>query len=105
MYCKCGRVGMARKVFNSMTKKNVKSWTAMISGYGMHGCAREALDVFYEMQRVGVNPNYITFVSVLAACSHGGLVEEGRHWFQMMSRDFHIEPGVEHYACMVDLLG
>lgn len=105
MYCKCGRVEMARKVFNQMTEKNVKSWTAMISGYGMHGCAKEALEVFYEMQRDGVKPNYITFVSVLAACSHAGLLEEGRHWFQTMSQKFDVEPGVEHYGCMVDLLG
>ncbi|KAF5189346.1 Pentatricopeptide repeat-containing protein [Thalictrum thalictroides] len=105
MYCKCGRVETARKAFNRMNEKNVKSWTAMISGYGMHGRAKESLEVFYEMQKNGVKPNYITFVSVLAACSHAGLVEEGRHWFQTMSTKFNIEPGVEHYGCMVDLLG
>ncbi|KAF9604515.1 hypothetical protein IFM89_007636 [Coptis chinensis] len=105
MYCKCGRVEMARKVFNCMKEKNVKSWTAMISGYGMHGHAKEALEVLHLMQREGVKPNYITFVSVLAACSHAGLLEEGRHWFHTMSQEFHIEPGVEHYGCMVDLLG
>ncbi|OVA17385.1 Pentatricopeptide repeat [Macleaya cordata] len=105
MYCKCGRVEMARKAFDLMKEKNVKSWTAMIAGYGMHGLAREALEVFYEMQRVGVKPNYITFVSVLAACSHAGLVEEGWHWFKTMNQEFGIEPGVEHYGCMVDLLG
>ncbi|PIA41933.1 hypothetical protein AQUCO_02100046v1 [Aquilegia coerulea] len=105
MYCKCGRVETARKAFNCMKEKNVKSWTAMISGYGMHGQAKESLEVFYEMQKNGVKPNYITFVSVLAACSHAGLVEEGRHWFRTMNTKFDIEPGVEHYGCMVDLLG
>ncbi|PIA28798.1 hypothetical protein AQUCO_06600011v1 [Aquilegia coerulea] len=105
MYCKCGRVETARKAFNCMKEKNVKSWTAMISGYGMHGRAKESLEVIYEMQKEGVKPNYITFVSVLAACSHAGLVEEGWHWFETMNAEFNIEPGVEHYGCMVDLLG
>ena len=105
MYCKCGRVGMARKAFNRMKGKNIKSWTAMIAGYGMHGQAREALEVFDEMQSAGVKPNYITFVSVLAACSHAGLVTEGWQWFNAMAIEFNIVPGVEHYGCMVDLLG
>lgn len=105
MYCKCGRVGMARKAFNRMKEKNIKSWTAMLAGYGMHGQAREALEVFDEMQNAGVKPNYITFVSVLAACSHAGLVKEGWHWFNAMTAKFNIIPGVEHYGCMVDLLG
>ncbi|GMP29780.1 hypothetical protein CsSME_00004746 [Camellia sinensis var. sinensis] len=105
MYCKCGRVGMARRAFDRMKEKNVKSWTAMVAGYGMHGCAREALEVFYEMISARVIPNYITFVSVLAACSHAGLLDEGWHWFRTMEHKFGIEPGVEHYGCMIDLLG
>ncbi|XP_076935905.1 pentatricopeptide repeat-containing protein At3g26782, mitochondrial-like [Bidens hawaiensis] len=105
MYCKCGRVGTARTVFNRIKNKNVRSWTAMVAGYGMHGYAREALDVFYEMIRVNMVPNYITFVSVLSACSHAGLVDEGWHWFQTMTHKYNIEPGVEHYSCMVDLFG
>ncbi|KAJ4957915.1 hypothetical protein NE237_025026 [Protea cynaroides] len=82
-----------------------QSWTAMVAGYGMHGRAKESLEVFYEMQKAGVKPNYITFVSVLAACSHAGFVEEGWHWFKTMNQEFNIEPGIEHYGCMVDLLG
>lgn len=105
MYCKCGRVGMARKAFNQMKEKNVKSWTAMIAGYGMDGRAREALDVFYDMNRSEVEPNYITFVAVLAACSHAGFVDEAWYWFRAMQNRFSIEPGMEHYGCMVDLLG
>ncbi|KAJ7976297.1 Pentatricopeptide repeat-containing protein [Quillaja saponaria] len=105
MYSKSGRVKMARKAFNRMKEKNVKSWTAMVAGYGMHGHARDALEVFYKMVRSGVKPNYITFVSVLAACSHAGLLEEGWYWFKTMNSEFHVEPGVEHYGCMVDLLG
>ncbi|XAR52055.1 hypothetical protein NMG60_11006905 [Bertholletia excelsa] len=105
MYCKCGRVKMARRAFERMKEKNVKSWTAMIAGYGMHGHAREALEVFNEMIRTKVKPNYVTLVSVLAACSHAGLLDEAWHWFKAMEPKFDIEPGVEHYACMVDLLG
>ncbi|XP_058092997.1 pentatricopeptide repeat-containing protein At3g26782, mitochondrial [Magnolia sinica] len=105
MYCKCGRVKMAKGAFNRMKEKNVKTWTAMVAGYGMHGRGKEALQVFCEMQRAGIPPNYITFVSVLAACSHAGLVKEGWYWLNAMSKDFGIDPGVEHYGCMVDLLG
>lgn len=105
MYCKCGRVEMARKAFERMKEKNVKSWSAMIAGYGMHGYAKEALEVFYDMKRIGIKPNYITCISVLAACSHAGLVEEGWDCFKSMKRNFGVEPGVEHYGCMVDLLG
>ncbi|CAN0870177.1 Pentatricopeptide repeat-containing protein At3g26782, mitochondrial [Linum grandiflorum] len=105
MYCKCGKVQMARKSFDAMKDKNVRSWTAMISGYGMHGFAIEALEVFYEMIRVGVKPNYITFISVLNACSHAGLVEEGWRWFNSMNNQYQVVPGLEHYSCMVDLLG
>ncbi|KAH9625104.1 hypothetical protein KSS87_018093 [Heliosperma pusillum] len=105
MYCKCGRVSTARKAFERMNYKNVKSWSAMIAGYGMHGYPKEALNVFYDMKRAGVRPNYITFVSVLAACSHAGLVDEGWDCFMSMKKEFGLEPGVEHYSCMVDLLG
>lgn len=105
MYCKCGRVDMARKAFDRMKVKNYKSWTAMISGYGMHGYGKDAVEVFNKMIRSGVKPNYVTFVSVLTACSHAGLLEEGRHWFNRMHRDFNVEPGIEHYSCMIDLLG
>uniref|UniRef100_A0ACD5YM67 Uncharacterized protein n=1 Tax=Avena sativa TaxID=4498 RepID=A0ACD5YM67_AVESA len=105
MYSKCGRVEMARKAFEKIKKKNVLSWSAMITGYGMHGHGQQALDVFNEMKRSGQNPNYITFISVLAACSHAGLLDKGRYWYKTMKKEFGIEPGVEHLGCMVDLLG
>lgn len=105
MYCKCGRVRMARGAFDRMKAKNVKTWTALVAGYGMHGHAHEALQVFYEMRKAGVRPTYITFVTVLAACSHAGLLEEGWRWFKCMNHEYNIRPGVEHYGCMVDLLG
>lgn len=105
MYCKCGRIEAAKRAFNQMKEKNVKSWSAMVAGYGAHGHAKEALDVFYRMNSAGVKPNYITFVSVLAACSHAGMLDEGNYWFSAMENKFGIEPGVEHYGCMIDLLG
>ncbi|CAL9248544.1 unnamed protein product [Arabidopsis halleri] len=105
MYCKCGRVETARKAFDRMKNKNVRSWTAMIAGYGMHGHAVKALELFPAMIDSGVRPNYITFVSVLAACSHAGLHVEGWRWFNAMKGRFGVEPGLEHYGCMVDLLG
>jgi pentatricopeptide repeat protein len=105
MYSKCGRVEMARKAFQKIKGKNILSWSAMIAGCGMHGHGQEALEDFSEMRRSGLKPNYITFISVLAACSHAGLLKEGRYWYNAMRREFGIEPGVEHYGCMVDLLG
>ncbi|KAL8465241.1 hypothetical protein ACS0TY_034664 [Phlomoides rotata] len=105
MYCKCGSVNTGRRAFNRMNDKNVKSWSAMIAGYGMHGQAREALKVISQMIQDGVKPNSITFVSVLSACCHAGLVDEGWHWFCAMQHRFNINPTVEHYGCMVDLLG
>ncbi|XP_062010417.1 pentatricopeptide repeat-containing protein At3g26782, mitochondrial isoform X3 [Rosa rugosa] len=105
MYCKCGRVDMARKAFDCMKEKNVKTWTAMVAGYGMHGRAKEALEVFYKMISHGIKPNYITFVSLLNACSHAGLLAEGWYWFNTMNHEFGVKPGIEHYGCMVDLLG
>lgn len=105
MYFKCGKVEFAREAFEDTTNKNVTSWTSMIAGYGMHGLAQDAMDIFYKMRSSAVKPNYITFVSVLTACSHAGLVKEGQYWFNAMSHEYDIKPGVEHYGCMVDLLG
>eukprot|EP01018_Ginkgo_biloba_P023522 Gb_33335 [translate_table: standard] len=105
MYVKCGNVEIARQIFDKISHKNLESWTAMIAGYGMHGCGADALAIFNQMQQSGMKPDPITFVAVLSACSHSGLVDEGWHYFGSMVRDFGIEPRVEHYACMVDLLG
>ncbi|CAA0821973.1 Pentatricopeptide repeat-containing protein -mitochondrial [Striga hermonthica] len=105
MYCKCGRVNLARHTFDTMLEKNVKSWSAMIAGYGMHGHAKEALQLLSCMIRAGTKPNAITFVSVLSACCHAGLVDEGWHWFSSMQHRFNIDPSIEHYGCMIDLLG
>jgi pentatricopeptide repeat protein len=77
----------------------------MITGYGMHGHGEEALALFHKMQKIGIKPDHVTFTCVLNACSHAGLVDEGRQYFNSMSQAFCVTPRVEHYACMVDLLG
>eukprot|EP01018_Ginkgo_biloba_P024054 Gb_37629 [translate_table: standard] len=105
MYAKCGTVVDACHVFNEMPRRNVVSWTAMIVGYAMHGFGKEALQLFGQMQLSGLNPDHVTFVGVLSACCHAGLVDDGRQYFDCMSRHYNITPVMEHYCCMVDLLG
>ncbi|GLJ23736.1 hypothetical protein SUGI_0450010 [Cryptomeria japonica] len=105
LYAKCGSVEIACQVFDKMSKRNVISWSAMIDGYGMHGHGDKALELFVRMEQAGLKPDYVTFVCVLSACSHGGLVDEGWHYFNYMIEYYCIPPREEHYACMVDLLG
>lgn len=108
LYSKCGAVSMARQVFRRMPVKDVTSYNAMLLGCSMNGRVEEALDVFARMQSSDEGqrlvPNSITFVGVLSACKHGGLVADGRRYFRAMVDDFGIEPRLEHYGCMVDLL-
>jgi len=105
MYVKCGSLEKARELFDHMHHRDVVSWTTMIGGYAMHGCGKEALKHFEQMKRCGVIPDHITLVCVLSACSHAGLVDEGYHYFNRMRECYHITPSMEHYNCMVDLLG
>eukprot|EP01018_Ginkgo_biloba_P006326 Gb_17177 [translate_table: standard] len=105
MYAKCGSIEKARNLFDQMHQRNDGSWAAMIAGYALHGCGKEALKLFEQMQHSGVKPNHVTFICVLSACSHAGLVDEGVHYFDCMSQYYHITPAMEHYGCMVDLLG
>ncbi|XP_074582813.1 pentatricopeptide repeat-containing protein At4g30700 [Curcuma longa] len=105
MYAKCGSISEARKIFDEMEEKNVVSWNAMISAYGLHGKGTEALKLFEAMLSASIVPTGVTFLSVLYACSHGGLVEKGQNIFKSMLCDYGIKPRPEHYACMVDLLG
>jgi pentatricopeptide repeat protein len=104
MYGKCGSED-AFQVFDKMPERDVVSWNAMLAGYAQQGLGKEAFQLFEQMKKTGTIPNEITFVSVLSACSHVGLVDEGWHCFETMSRGYHITPGLGHYACMVDLLG
>ena len=105
MYGKCGSIELSRQVFDKVPQKDVASWTTMIAGYGMHGCREDVFSVFNEMQESGVAPNHVTFIAVLSACSHAGLVDKGRQFFNIMISKYQITPSMEHYACMVDLLG
>ena len=105
MHSKCGSVDEALFVFEKLPAKDVYSWTAMINGLAMHGDALSSLNLFSQMVRSGVQPNGVTFLGVLSACAHGGLVDEGLELFRLMRCDYHLEPKVDHYGCMVDLQG
>ncbi|XP_060205072.1 pentatricopeptide repeat-containing protein At3g47530-like [Lycium barbarum] len=105
MYSRCGCVEKAFEVFKGMGKKDVVSWSAMISGLASNGYGRDAIEAFREMQRVGVSPDDQTFTGVLNACSHSGLLDEGRMFFNSMSKEFGIPPNIHHYGCVVDLMG
>ncbi|KAK7293950.1 hypothetical protein RJT34_16832 [Clitoria ternatea] len=105
MYGKCGEISMGQRVFDKMKSRDVVSWNSLISIYGMHGFGKEAIQIFESMIHQGVSPSYISFIAVLGACSHSGLVEEGKVLFESMHSKYRIQPGMEHYACVVDLLG
>ncbi|KAL0384938.1 UNVERIFIED_CONTAM: Pentatricopeptide repeat-containing protein [Sesamum radiatum] len=105
MYSRCGSMEKAYEVFSRMVGRDVVSWSAMISGLAGNGYGWDAIEAFKEMQREGILPDDQTFTGVLSACSHSGLVEEGRMLFKCMSRDFGVTPNIHHYGCMVDLLG
>lgn len=105
MYSRCGRLDTGRRVFDSMSRRVVVSWNAMITGYAINGFAEDAITLFSQMQESRVKPNHITFVSLLSACSHAGLADKAWQYFESMKKKYQIIPQVEHYACMVDLLG
>lgn len=105
MYAKCGYIKIARSIFNKMKLHDTVSWTAMIMGYALHGHAHDALHLFNQMETEGVKPNSVAFVAVLTACSHAGLVDEARGYFDSMIRDYGLSPHVEHCAAFADLLG
>ncbi|GFZ02035.1 pentatricopeptide repeat (PPR) superfamily protein [Actinidia rufa] len=104
MYAKCGAVDLARDVFDEMPNRSVVSWNSMIMGHGMHGHGEKSLEMFLEMEKTGVMPNDATFTCILSVCAHGGMILEGWWYFDLMRRVYMIEPKVEHYGCMVDLL-
>lgn len=105
MYAKCGSINPALQVFNQMLERDVISWSTMIGGLANHGKAREAIELFQDMQRAGIEPNGITFLGLLAACSHAGCWTEGLRYFDSMRKYYQLEPEIEHYGCLVDLLG
>lgn len=105
MYAKCGAVHTAKKLFDMMDERHVTTWNAMIDGYGTHGHGEAAVELFNEMQNGTIKPNNVTFLCVLSACSHSGLVEEGLGYFTSMKNEYNLEPAMDHYGAMVDLLG
>ncbi|KAB1222709.1 hypothetical protein CJ030_MR2G022148 [Morella rubra] len=105
MYAKRGSICESQKVFNEMPQKTQFGWTAVISAYARHGDYESVLKFFKEMEREGVKPDSITFLSVLSACSRKGMVDVGRQLFTSMVNEYQIEPSPEHYSCMVDMLG
>nr|CAD1830629.1 unnamed protein product [Ananas comosus var. bracteatus] len=104
MYAKCGGLDVARKVFAVMPERNVLTWNVMIGALGMNGHAEEALFFLNKMQLEKVEPNEVTMLAVLSACGHGGLVKEGLSCFERMVIDHSLEPGLEHYSCIIDML-
>ncbi|KAJ4715847.1 putative Pentatricopeptide repeat-containing protein [Melia azedarach] len=104
MYSKCGAIDASRKAFHQISEKNIVSWTAMVAAYGMNGLAHEALALVAEMKLHGLHANAVTVLSVLSACSHGGLVEEGLSFFKSMVQDHEVQPTLEHYSCIIDML-
>ncbi|QHN81334.1 hypothetical protein HN51_058149 [Arachis hypogaea] len=105
MYAKCGAVDEAFGIFRILPERDLVSWTSMITAYGSHGRAHEALKLFADMLQWNVKPDRVTFLAILSACSHAGLVDEGCYYFNEMINVYGIMPRVEHYSCLIDLLG
>ncbi|KAL1290387.1 hypothetical protein AAHE18_20G124800 [Arachis hypogaea] len=105
LYSKCGRLADAQRSFLSIFSPNVAAWTALINGYAYHGLGSEAILLFHSMLVQGIVPNAATFVGILSACSHAGLVDEGLKIFHSMEELYKVTPSIEHYTCVVDLLG
>ncbi|CAI0440476.1 unnamed protein product [Linum tenue] len=105
MYSKCGMLEDAKKSFDETTKDVSITWNSILFAYAQHGQANVALDLFSEMRERKVKLDHISFVAVLTACSHIGLVDQGRHFLKTMASDYGIPLRMEHYACAIDLLG
>lgn len=103
MYGKCGRLVDARRIFDGLASKNLVSWNTMLMGYAQHGLGREALEIYNMMQINKIQPNDITFIGVLSACGHVGLIEEGWHHFNSMINDHGITPRMGHIASVVNI--
>ncbi|KAK2992511.1 hypothetical protein RJ640_005658 [Escallonia rubra] len=104
MYSKCGDLHTAKKCFDCMPQHDLVSWSTIIAGYGCHGKGETALEMYMKCLRTGLEPNHVILLSILSACSHNGLVDQGMSLFHSMRKDFGIEPNLEHCACVVDLL-
>lgn len=104
LYSKCGLLDSSYKVFDEMPERNLGAWNSILNASSQHGNTHAVVNLFEAMQMAGFKPNYVTFLCLLTACSHAGLLDEGKRYFSLMS-GYGVEPGPEHYAAMVDLLG
>lgn len=107
MYGKCGSLKIAQHIFDETRNRSLTSWNSMINAYALHGWSEHAINLFDELilQKEHIAPDAVTFVGLLNACTHAGLVDKGWFYFIMMTRDYAIEPRIEHYGCLIDLLG
>lgn len=105
MYAQCGLIDLAWEVFDELKQKEVFTWNAMIGGLAVNGRAVDAIQLFFQMQREKMKPDDITFAAILNACAHAGLVDKGLDFLHSMKHDYGVEPKVEHYGSVVDLLG
>lgn len=105
MYSKCGKVDIAKEIFTVVQRTDVSIWNAMINGLAIHGLASDAIAIFSRMEVENISPDSVTFIGILTACSHCGLVEQGHKYFDLMKTCYLIQPELEHYGAMVDLLG
>ena len=105
LYAKCGYILLAKRCFTKILHKDIVTWSSMIEAFTIHGHGKEALTLFNQMLEEGIEPNGVTFLSLLSACSHSGLVSEARELFDCMTKTFRLAPDLGHYTCMVDVLG
>nr|AKH05195.1 chlororespiratory reduction 4 [Pelargonium myrrhifolium] len=105
MYSKCGTIEDAMSVFGNIEEKDVDHWNAMICGLAIHGLGELAFDLFMKMERLSVVPDDITFIGLLSACAHAGLVKEGLMCFEIMRRIHRLEPKLQHFRCVIDIFG
>uniref|UniRef100_A0A0D9V770 DYW domain-containing protein n=1 Tax=Leersia perrieri TaxID=77586 RepID=A0A0D9V770_9ORYZ len=104
-HARCGGLPRAQQLFDEMPERSIVSWTALITAYGMHGHGHFAINLFEAMVSSGIRPDNVAMVGLLSACSHAGMHKEGRNYFSAMETTYHLRPTLEHYTCMVDLLG
>ncbi|XP_021847438.1 pentatricopeptide repeat-containing protein At3g24000, mitochondrial isoform X1 [Spinacia oleracea] len=105
MYAKCGSVEEAEKVFTRLMVRDVVSWNSLLTGYAQHGLVHRSLEQFDNMLKTGIQPNAVTFLCLLTSCSHAGFVKQGLYYFKMMKKTYGLDPKIEHYVTIVDLLG
>ncbi|XP_059664917.1 pentatricopeptide repeat-containing protein At2g42920, chloroplastic [Cornus florida] len=105
MYCKCGSIEKAREVFETATIKGLSCWNSMILGLAVNGCDDEAIQLFSRLESSDIEPDDVSFIGILTACNHSGLIDKAKDYFSVMMKAYRIEPSIKHYGCMVDMLG